>query len=142
MKYSDKTTPQLIKTLTKYFNEFIRLRDTDDNGVGRCISSGKFLKIPSKQAQAGHFYPAGSYPRLRFNEDNVHLQSLQDNYFKHGNLNEYRQNLLDKIGVERLHKLDAISLDRTPYKWDRFDLTEQIKVYKAKVKELRKEKMF
>lgn len=138
----ERTTPQLKESLKRYFHEYIRLRDTDDYGVGKCISCGKFLKIPSANAQAGHFYPAGSYSRLRFNEDNVNLQCKHCNYFKHGNLNEYRQNLLDKIGVERLHKLDAISLDRTPYKWDRFDLTEQIKVYKAKVKELRKEKMF
>jgi len=78
-KYNKKKASQLLKLAEKHFNKFIRLRDTDDNGFGKCISSDQTLKIPSLNAQAGHFYSSGKYPSMKFNEDNVHLQGKSDN---------------------------------------------------------------
>lgn len=142
-KYQNKTVAKLKITAQKWFNLFIRLRDTDENGFGRCISSGKPLKIPSENAQAGHFYSAGHYPILRFNEDNVHLQGKSDNYFKSGNLNEYRKNLIAKIGIDRVEVLDGVAdfSKRQNFKWDRFELIEIIEKYKTKAKELQKTKI-
>lgn len=136
-RYKSKTVPQLIKIATKHFNEYIRLRDSE-NGVGRCISSGRFLSVPSANAQAGHFYPAGNYPALRFDEDNVHLQSKSDNYFKSGNLLEYRTNLIKKIGEERVARLDQIAEEskRKSWKWERVYLIEIIETYKKKKREV------
>ncbi len=130
-KYSKKSVLQLNAIAVKHFNKFIRLRDSE-NGFGVCISSGQRLKVPSLNAQAGHFYSAGKYPELRFNEDNVHLQGKSDNYFNGGNLLEYRKNLIKKIGVERVEKLDYIVdiSKRKPYKIDRFFLIEIIEKYK------------
>lgn len=141
-KYKGKTLPQLEKLAVKKFNLFIRLRDTDDNGYGYCISSGKPLKVPSKNAHAGHFFPAGSFKRLRFDEDNVHLQSLQDNYFKHSAGASYVINLQKKIGQERLTRLNQLSVNKTPYKRDRFDYIDIIETYDKKARELAKSKMF
>ena len=123
-KYKDKSVAKLIITAQKYFNEYIRLRDCDEYGLGICISSGHTLRVPSTNAQAGHFYSAGHYPILRFNEDNVHLQGKSDNYFKSGNLIEYRKNLEKKIGTFRLEKLDEIAdySKRHNFKWDRIEL--------------------
>ena len=131
-KYKSKSVANLLITATRHFNKFIRLRDTDVNGFGRCISSGVPLRVPSKNAHAGHFYSGGKYSELRFNEDNVHLQGKSENYFNSGNENEYRRNLLKKIGVERVEKLDLISAQskRNSYKWDRFFLIEVIEKYK------------
>jgi len=130
-KYSKKSILQLNAIAVKHFNKFIRLRDSE-NGFGMCISSGQRLKVPSFNAQAGHFYSSGKFPELRFNEDNVHLQGKSDNYFNGGNLLQYRKNLIKKIGVERVEKLDYI-VDigkRKPYKLDRFFLIEVIEKYK------------
>lgn len=131
-KYSNKSVAQLKNIATEHFNTFIKLRDTDDNGFGRCISSGQALKYPSKKAQAGHFYSGGHYPSLKFNEDNVHLQGLSDNFYKSGNLIEYRKNLIKKIGIERVEALDRLAdqYKRDAYKWDRFFLIEIIEKYK------------
>ena len=136
-KYKDKTVGHLKNTATTYFNRYIRLRDSP-GGYGNCISSGQILKVPSDNAQAGHFYSAGHYPELRFNEDNVHLQGKSDNYFKSGNLLEYRKNLIKKIGIERVEALDQIAAQskRTSFKWDRFTLIEIIEKYKFKIKNL------
>lgn len=115
----------------RYFSKFIRHRDAP-NGVGRCISSGINLRVPSSNSQAGHFYSAGRYPQLRFNEDNVHLQCKSDNYFNGGNLLEYRKNLINKIGLARVEALDMIAAQskRTNFKWDRTLLIEIIEKYK------------
>lgn len=145
-KYSDKTTPQLIKIAERHFNTFIKLRDTDDYGRGNCISSGQPLKYPSKdkKAQAGHYYSGGHYPWLKFHEYNVHLQGKSDNYFKSGNLIEYRKNLIKKIGIENVEELDRLAAQgkRNGFKWDRFFLIEVIEKYKKINKELKKEKVY
>ena len=137
-KYKNKTIPQLKEIATTHFNKFIRYRDTDSNGFGRCISSGQPLRIPSKKAHAGHFYSGGKFPELKFNEDNVNLQGLSDNYFNGGNLLQYRKNLIKKIGIERVEELDRIAdmSKRNSYKWDRFYLIEIIEKYKGKWKEV------
>jgi hypothetical protein len=130
-KYKSKTVKQLLATATKHFNTFIRRRDAPD-GFGTCISSGQSLIVPSKNAQAGHFYPGGKFSQLKFNEDNVHLQGKSDNYFAGGNLLEYRKNLIKKIGIKRVEKLDLIASrsKRENFKWDRFFLIEIIEKYK------------
>jgi len=93
-----------------------------------CISCSK----PSNQLQAGHFYSAGNYPRLRHEENNVWPQCLKCNFHLHGNLIEYRRMLIAKIGLKEVEKLDIIaqSSKRQTFKWDRFALIETIIKYK------------
>jgi gamma-glutamylcyclotransferase (GGCT)/AIG2-like uncharacterized protein YtfP len=122
-----KTIPQLIKSATRHFNEYIRNRDQDKP----CISCGKYTTL-----QAGHFYSAGHYPALRYDEDNTWGQCLPCNYFRSGNLIEYEKNLRRRIGddrVESLH-LRAGYYKRNGYKWDRFHLEEVIREYREKKK--------
>ena len=143
-KYKNKSYSQLHKTSKRWFNQFIRLRDTDDNGYGNCISNGQRLKYGTKQAQAGHFFPGGQFKNLEFNEDNVHLQSLSDNYYGHSQGAMYSVNLLSKIGQERFLKLQQLAQQskRNLFKEDRFLMIDIIETYKLKVKELSKSKNF
>ncbi len=131
IKYREKSVSKLLGRATYYFNKFIRERDAPF-GYGVCISSGQRLTVPSENAQAGHFYSGGKYPQLKFNEDNVHLQGKSDNYFNGGNLLEYRKNLIKKIGIERVEKLDLIAAQskQQKFKWDRIFLIEIIEKYK------------
>jgi len=139
-KYKSKTVSQLRKMATKYFNLYIRLRDTDENGYGVCISSGRRLTLGDTRTHCGHYFSAGHYPSLAYNEDNAHLQSLSDNYFKSGNLLDYRVNLIKKIGEERVLELEkkAAMTKRTIFKHDRFYLIDVIEEYKRKTKEIKK----
>ena len=141
-KYKSKTIPVLEKTAIKWFNKFIRLRDCDENGYANCISSGTPLRYGDSNCQAGHFFPAGKYERLRFNENNVHIQGKSDNYFAGANLQEYRKRLIGKIGIEEVMKLEFTSSIKVPFKKDRFFLIEIIEIYKQKCKELSKTKNF
>lgn len=140
-KYEKKSIQDLHKTAKKYFNLFIRLRDVNENGFGYCISTGQLLKFGSENCQAGHYFAAGKYKSLEFNEDNVNLQSKQDNYFGH-DFASYAANLIKKIGQERFEKLifQAQYEKQHGYKLDRFTLIEIIETYKEKSNKLVKDK--
>ena len=142
-KYKQKSLLNLHKIAKEWFHKFIRLRDTDENGYGRCISTGQILRYGTESAQAGHYYSAGKYPSLEFNELNVNLQSKQDNYFGH-DFAAYAANLKTKIGVEEFEKLDQLAAmsKQINYKHDRFTLIDIIETYKGKVKEIGKSKNF
>lgn len=107
------------------FNTFIRLRD---KGLP-CISCGR-----GQVEHASHYYSAGKYSHLRFNEDNVHGACMRCNYFLHGNLIPYRKNLEIKIGAERLMLLDGIA-ERRVHKWSILELQTIRDEYKAKIKQ-------
>lgn len=128
-QYSDKSIASLIKLATKYFNAYIRRRDSED-GYFDCASCGHTKS--TSQLNAGHFYSAGSFPELRFNEDNVHGQCIYCNLHLHGNLDNYRKGLKRKIGADRLNRLDDIvgMAKVTGFKWDRYSLINIIEKYK------------
>ena len=134
---------ELLPIAQKEFNKFIRLRDCDEYGFAKCISSGQPLKYGTANYQAGHYYPT-TVQNIRFNEDNVHGQGKSDNYYKSGNQVEYRKRLIDKIGAERLEALDNLAdyYKRKRHKWDRFTLLDKIETYRKKCKEIAKTKMF
>jgi hypothetical protein len=118
--------PNLLKKAQTTFNAFIRMRDADKG----CITCGKY-----KIEHACHFYAAGHYTGLRFNEDNVHGGCLQCNYFKHGAGNEYRRNIEQRIGKERLLLLDATATRERFKKWSRLELELLISIYQNKLKQ-------
>ena len=82
------------------FNGYIRQRDQEKT----CISCGKRTGC---KVNAGHYRPVGSWPMLRFEEDNCHLQCEYCNQFKSGNLTPYRLELIQRIGLERVEWLEG-----------------------------------
>lgn len=125
------STAKLKKKLQIIFNQYIRLRDCGEKGWAYCISCGKVLQYT--QTQAGHFWSVGAYPAVRFDERNVHVQGACCNTFRHGNLLEYREGLIDKIGQQAY---DELKRDRNQAKkYTVFDLQELIKIYSQRVKE-------
>jgi hypothetical protein len=124
-----KSISQWRRELQQWFNKYIRLRDE-----GRpCISCGK--KLTGKY-DAGHYFSVGSYPNLRFHEDNVHGQCVECNQHKHGNLIEYRNGLEARIGKKRIEELMAIRNERLSLPLDQ--IKEKIQEYKDKIKNLSK----
>ena len=129
-KYEKATVPNLIARATKYFNAYIRKRDSKE-GWFRCISCGDNKSVD--KMQAGHYLSAGHNGAVRFDERNVHGQCHRCNLFLSGNLLEYRENLIQKIGlceVEAIHQKSQMR----GFKWDRFALIEIIETYKQKSK--------
>lgn len=131
----EKSVSQLIKILTTHFNLYIRLRDGKD-GYFICISCGN--PKPQEQIQAGHYLSAGHNASVRFDEDNVHAQCTRCNMHLSGNQIPYRQNLVKKIGLEAVEKLEMRAKMRG-FKWCRYTLLSMIEKYKDKVKEFKKQ---
>lgn len=104
----------------RVFNCWIRNRDKDC-GCITCNHGGI--------DHACHFYSAGHYSALRFNESNVHGGCLQCNYFKHGSTGDYRRRLENKIGLQKLQLLDSVATRNPVKRWSRFELEEMIKTY-------------
>ena len=122
-----KSRSEWLKEAQSVFNKFIRLRDKNEP----CISCGRYHQ---GQYHAGHYRSVGACPELRFCELNVHKQCAPCNDHKSGNIIEYRINLINKIGVDKVAWLER--QDHEPKKYTIEDCKAIIKYYKAKIKEL------
>lgn len=105
------------------FNRFIRLRDAGKP----CISCSRYVEMG--QLDAGHYRSIGAAPELRFNEDNCHGQCRECNGFKSANKSEYRDSLIDKIGLKRVEEIERY---HSPVNWTAEDIYQIEKEYKAK----------
>jgi hypothetical protein len=128
MREKLKTKSDHLRELQTIFNRFIRLRDKDQP----CISCGTQKDV---KYDAGHYVSVGSSPALRFNEDNVHKQcSNYCNKNQHGNIIAYRFHLMDRIGIERVEKLE--SSRSIPKQYSITEIEELKAVYKLLIKAL------
>lgn len=123
----NKSLPQLMKETQIVFNSYIRKRDYK-NG---CISCGKLFG--DEKYDAGH-YISTRHKIITFDEDNVHAQCVACNQHKNSNHIPYRKNLLEKIGEERVNRLEEIYVQTK--KWTKYELKELTDIYKKKLKEL------
>lgn len=109
-----KPRSQWIKEAQAAFNGFVRTRDKDLP----CICCGQWSQDegwkPGGSWDAGHFLGVGAYPELRFVEDNCHKQLKSCNagsgkYARKGRTvaQEYRDRLIEKIGIERVEYLEG-----------------------------------
>lgn len=119
--------------LDRLFSEYIRLRDTNENGYGKCISCGKIIHY--KEGDAGH-YVNRSIMSLRYDEKNVNLQCRHCNRFLEGNMIGYNHGLVEKYGdgvinYLRIKKSNICKIGRVEYEI-------LIKEYQVKIKELKK----
>lgn len=105
------------------FNAYIRNRDDKEP----CISCQKHHK---GQYHCGHYKTTAARPDLRFNEDNCHKQCSACNNYLSGNIENYRPNLIDKIGQARF---DALELEKS-VKYTCADYKEIELQYKEKLK--------
>jgi len=111
----NRTTAQWIKLAQPVFNRFIRLRDHAEP----CISCGRFdweidEKLRGGKWDCGHFLTVGAFPELRFEETNAHKQckSCNGGSGKYTRKNhtvglEYRERLIERIGLEKVELLEG-----------------------------------
>ena len=119
--------------LDKVFSEYIRLRDTDERGIGRCISCGKVIHW--KEGDAGH-YVNRKHLSLRYDEKNVNLQCRSCNRFDEGNNIGYQKGLIEKYGID---VIDYLAVKKFNYcKLSIVEYESLIRYYKEKVKQFNK----
>lgn len=119
------TLQDYLKLAQQVFNKYIRLRDA---GLV-CISCQK----PPKKQNCGHYFSQGGHSNVRFDEMNCHLQCEHCNSFLSGNLIEYGNNLVKKIGEHEFELLRNRAYDVK--KWSKDELKKLINEYKLKIKE-------
>lgn len=105
------------------------IRERDKNNL--CICCDRPL---GDKFDAGHYLESGNNPFLRFNEDNIHAQNVYCNQYQGGNSDDYRGNLIKKIGLRRVQKVELMkgkSIKRTCE-----DYKEIEAYYKEKLKQL------
>lgn len=110
------------------FNRYIRTRDKGNS----CIS----CMCEVVKGDASHFFSVGGHSAVRFHTDNVHLSCYKCNRFLHGNLENYKPRLLEKIGEDRFNKLQELS--KTTKKYDTRYCQRVIDIFNKKIKRLNK----
>lgn len=125
-----KSVTDLKAEAQKEVNAFVRIRDAHLP----CISCGK----PWQDTfQAGHFRSRGAASHLALDPANIAGQCVQCNLHRHGNQIGFRAGLIERYGVSHVEKLEA---DNEPVKLER-DVLRQIKtIFKAKTRQLKKER--
>jgi hypothetical protein len=125
----------LQRKLDRIFSEYIRLRDTDENGYGRCISCGKWIHW--KEGDAGHFCNR-KHLSLRYDEKNVNLQCRSCNRFDEGNTIGYNRGLVEKYGDGVINYLTIKKFNHC--RLGKVEYEALIKEYTEKVKQLKSNK--
>ena len=123
-----KSRAEWLKELQSVFNMFIRLRDDKLP----CVSCGRFHQ---GQWHAGHYLSVGAHPALRFNELNVWRQCQPCNAHLSGNQINYRKELVNRIGLEKVEWLEG---PHSPLKLTIPEIQAMLAEYKLKVKEMEK----
>ncbi|MCK2179426.1 recombination protein NinG [Hafnia paralvei] len=99
-----KTASDWNKEAQSAVNRFIFWRD-----YGKpCIACGKPLNygVRGGAVDASHYRSRGSARHLRFNVFNIHAGCVRCNRELSGNIIPYRINLIEKIGIERVERLE------------------------------------
>lgn len=99
-----KTKPELIKEAQVAVNSYIRARDSNKP----CISCQvETIQKRGGTMDAGHYRSRGSAGHLRFNILNIHSQCVTCNRWQSGNVVDYRINLIKRIGLDQVEKLEG-----------------------------------
>lgn len=124
----------VIEDLDAVFSQFIRLRDSDENGYISCYCCGAVAHY--SECDCMHFMPR-AHQNTRFSEDNCRSGCKVCNQAKGGNLAAFGEHLeRDRPGsVEALEEQA-----RAPYKYDVPELKGLISYYSKEVARMRKTK--
>lgn len=132
-EFNDNDKKIRSREAQKAFNAYIRSRDEKEP----CISCGKLRAETAVSSgsnwHAGHYKTRGSSPELKFNELNCHKQCAHCNNFLSGNIENYRINLIKKIGLDKVEWLEG------PHELRKYTCEELKEIelhYKDKLKEI------
>ncbi|CAM8136245.1 recombination protein NinG [Enterobacter intestinihominis] len=119
-----KTRAEWEREAQAAFNRYIRMRDMYKECIshpGKLISNSNY--ITGSAVDASHYRSRGAASHLRFNVFNVHAACTRCNRQLSGNAVEYRIRLIERIGLERVERLEA---DNEPRKFD-IDYLKRVK---------------
>jgi hypothetical protein len=118
--------------LDRIFAEYIKYKESE-NGYTICFICGKAIRI--SEAQIMHYIPR-RHTLTRYNEFNCHAGCKDCNEFLEGNLEQYKQHLIEKYDSEIIEYLTQES--NRDLKLYEVDYKEMFKIYRNALKELKR----
>jgi len=128
-KMKQKTLSSYIKALDKVFSEYIRQRDSNHAGIGKCITCNWHGHW--KEADCGHFVSRAE-KSVRWDEKNCALQCKRCNGFRGGEQFLFAKEIDKKYGNGTAEKLQ-LKRHQT-VKLSTFELQAMIDHYKTLLK--------
>ena len=127
-----KTRSDRMRDAQAAFNRYIRARDRGKPCICCGRSQGDIKH--GGAVDAGHYRSRGSAPGLKFNLFNCHSQLAYCNRYLSGNVVGYRAGLIDRIGLDRVERLEQ---DNSPRRFDSdyLDRVKRIFTKRAKLYE-------
>lgn len=119
--------------LDSIFSEYIRIRDSDQNGMTKCISCGKLQHW--KDVDCGH-YINRKHSSTRYDEKNCNAQCRACNRFDEGNMQGYRKGLIKKYGEKEVELLEIKKFNTC--KLGQFEINALAEIYRKKLKDIKK----
>ena len=131
--FKDNDKPLREKAAQSSCNAYIRKRDAGEPCLS-CKGKVNFNSyIGGSGVNAGHYKSRGGHPALRFEELNIHVQCFRCNVHLSGNIENYRINLIDKIGLDKVEWLEG---PHEPKKYTCEQLKQIELTYKQKLSNL------
>lgn len=121
--------------LWETFSLYIRLRDSNYDGIGKCISCEKHFYF--RYADCGHLVPR-THKATKYDERNNNLQCVRCNRVLNGNLEEYTKRIDYKHGNGTAESLQSLS--RKVHKYSEVDYKELEIHYRSEIKKLLQKK--
>ena len=126
-----------IKLACTLVQLYARLRDTDNNGNGRCCSCGK--QLTWGEGQGGHWHPkTRGYNAACLIRENVNMQCSTCNLYRQGDIANYTQHMISMWGPDVIEGIRAVSHQTL----DKDKVEEQIVVLRGMCKLLAQKKNF
>lgn len=99
-----KTAGDYAKEAQAAVNRYIRARDYGKPCI--CCSQPMNWNVRGGSVDASHYRSRGAASHLRFNLLNIWAGCVKCNRFLSGNVVEYRINLINRIGLDRVEQLE------------------------------------
>ena len=139
-KKKQETKATLKRKLRVILHRYIRVRDAyfeDDAWWVKCVTCGE--RISYKDSTAGHFFPAGTYPAVRFSEWNINGQCIRCNKYQHGALIQYTIEMIRRYGIKGLDHYYQIATGGGK-DLSSAELLDLIECYKERLESIQKSK--
>ncbi len=136
-KPKEDTIRKAEEKLWDIFSQFIRIRDSDNEGMCKCFTCPRIAHWT--HMDAGHGIPR-QHKSTKFSETNNHAQCKHCNGFEGGKREVYKENMDKKYGEGTWDKMLIASKETTKYGVT--ELTVMYSYYKSQVKLLKEEKGF
>lgn len=130
------TRKDYVKQLDNIFSTYIRLRDSNKEGVVVCPLC--WARVNWKQAQNMHFITRWCW-KYRYDEDNCHAGCMRCNVILHGNYIIYTRWMQNNYGIKKVDEMIRNKI--WIYKIPTPELQKQIEYYTRRVEKLYKTKV-